>query len=128
MAYRTENGFSLIEVLVGVVILGLILIGTVSISKNSSVSNRLNRDLSDYASRLNDFVDSVRSRPPDSLPANAEQLRITATDTVRWRVYNSAASAPYTQPAGLFLLNAKMSWRNSGRTHAIETSTLLSRL
>ncbi len=124
------DGFSLLELLIGSLILFLILGGSVLVARNASTSTPQSRDLSDYSSRLSDFVDSIRNYNnlnPNALPKNSQQLRISASpvDTVRWYVYDNTSAAPYTQPAGLFLLTAKLTWKKQGRVHAIETSTLL---
>ena len=123
---RDARGFTLLELIIGFVILTFILAGIVLSSKTSAKGNRLGRDLSDGTSKLSSLVDSLRSVDATTLTNNVEQTIATATDTLRWILYDNVAPAPYTQSAaGIYLLNAKYSWKKFGIVHQITTATML---
>ena len=94
-------------------------------ARTSSTVNMLGRDLSDASSKINSFVDSIRSLSPATLTKNAEQMRVSGTDTTRWKIYDNTSGAPYAQPVGVLLLTAKFTWKKFGRVHNVETSTFL---
>ena len=119
------GGFTLLELLIGGVILILILSGVFLVAKHSSTGNSLSRDLSDGSSKLNTFVENFRNEDPDTLTTNSVQMIVSGTDTTRWILYDNTSAAPYTQSVGIYLLNAKFTWKKSGRVHKVETATLM---
>jgi hypothetical protein len=120
-----SSGYSLLETLLGMIILGMVLQGAYLMSRNSIQSNIIGRDLSKGASVLKDFVEEIRGLPPDSLPRNREVIDSVGKYRLAWRVYDQASTGVYRQPVGLLQVCAKLTFGDRGRTHKLETTTLL---
>jgi type II secretory pathway component PulJ len=124
-AFRQTSGYSLLEALIGVIILALVLQGAYMMSRNSIQSNTIGRDLSKGSSVLKDFVDEMRGLNLDSIPRNLEVIDSSGQYAITWKVYDETSSGIYLQPVGLLLVCAKLTYTAQGRTHTLETATLL---
>jgi hypothetical protein len=119
------EGFSLLEVLIGGLILVFILTAATLYSRTSIKSNLLGQGLVDESAVLKKFVEQVRSMDFNTLPRNREVLDSAGEYKIHWIAYDQASSAPYRQPNGLVLLCVKVEYRQAGIDHKLATVTLL---
>jgi Tfp pilus assembly protein PilV len=121
-----QTGASLLEIMVGVVLLSFLIIGGMRLSNTARHANMLGRDLGQTSALLNTFVERIRAVNIDSLRKNVEVRDTVASGAiVTYKVFDQTSAPPYKQPAGMVLLNAKLTWTRWGKGHMLETSTLL---
>ena len=120
-----QAGYTLIEILVGATLMAGVLGSAILFSRNSGSANVLGRDLAGSSALLASFVEEARTLDFSSVQKNREYIEETEGSTITWIVYDHYSSAPYKQPAGLLLFNAKLEWTRFGKPHQIETSTML---
>jgi Tfp pilus assembly protein PilV len=120
-------GFSLLEALIGVVILGMLLHGALLLSRTSIKSNTRSRDIVSASSILKSFVDEMEGVNIKSIPRNREVIDSVGAYEIRWRAYDNASAVPYRQPKDLLLLCAKVTYKRNGVQFHQETSTFLGR-
>jgi type II secretory pathway pseudopilin PulG len=126
MQSSSEKGATLIEVLVAATLASFLLIAGIRLSGTSRKANILGRDLSGSAALLNSFIEEIHAVDVDSLPKNVVVLdTLTGGAIVTYKIFDQSSASPYRQPAGLALVNAKLNWTRWGRSHQLETSTLL---
>jgi hypothetical protein len=118
-------GFSLLEVLVGGLILVFILVAATLYSRTSIKSNILGQGLVDESTVVKKFVEQVRGMDFNTLPRNQEILDSAGPYKLHWIAYDQTSNSPYRQPNGLVLLCVKAEYRQAGIDHKLETVTLL---
>jgi Tfp pilus assembly protein PilV len=119
------EGFSLLEAVFGILILGMILQGAYLLSHNSVQANATGQDMTKASAQLKDFIEEMRGLDMDSIPRNREIADSTDEYKLKWIVYDENSAGAYQQPAGLLLVCAQLSYAAAGRDHVLETTTLL---
>jgi Tfp pilus assembly protein PilX len=121
-----QRGAALVEIMVGVTLLSFLVIGGMRLSNTSRQANVLGRDLGQTSALLNTFIERIRAVNVDSLRKNVEvRDTLPGGATVTYKIFDQTSAVPYRQPAGMVLLNAKLNWTRRGKSHMLETSTLL---
>lgn len=112
--------------MVGVTLLTFLVIGGMRLTNTSRQANMLGRDLGQSTALLNTFIERIRAVDIDSLRKNVEvRDTLAGGATVTYKIFDQTSAIPFKQPAGMVLLNARLNWTRWGKTHSLETSTLL---
>ena len=119
------RGFSLLEVLIGLVLLAFLLTGATLFTRSFVGSNTKSRALVDMSTALRSYVEEIKGMDVATLPRNQEVYDQAGVFRITWVAYDSASGRPYRQPAGLVLLCVKAVRTDAGVDHVLETTTLL---
>lgn len=120
-----SRGFSLLEALIGVVLLFMLIAGVVTLSRSSINATSRGQDAAGGSSILKDFVDEMRGLNIDSIPRNIETVDTVGEYRITWTVYDQGSPGAYRQPAGLVLLCVRLDYEWVGSPRSVETTTLL---
>ena len=120
-----SQGFSLLEALIGLVLLAFLLTGATLFTRSFVASNTKSRALVDMSTALRSYVEEIKGMDIATLPRNQEVADVAGDYRITWVAYDSASGPPYRQPAGLVLLCVKAVRTDAGVDHILETTTLL---
>ncbi len=125
--HPSNKGFTLIELLVSVGMIGIILIGFISLQLTFGRANISGDDFSQASALASQFIDSLKNTDYYSIPVNDLQIINNGRYVLSWIAYDKSSAPPYSQDEGLKLLNLKISWLRE-RNHEVAFVTYLAEM
>ena len=123
----SSSGFTLLEAMIGVILAACVVVGALTLSRNSLRSNSQTQDMARAASVLGSFLEEIRGANLDALQRNVEVTETVGEYQLSWKAFDESSVGTYKQPAGLVQICAKVVYQRQGRPHQQATSILLGR-
>jgi len=122
-----EDGFSLIELLVGAVILSIIVLMFSQMLKTPLDSNIMSNDLNNASILCAKLIDSLKLTDFFSIDPNYVHTQQVGRYQLEWLVFDQSSAPPNNQVEGMKLINVRVNWTRNN-DHSFTLSTLIAEM